>query len=203
MTRGRQANTAHILTGNTAPPSHQLYQQATPEAVLASVMQRDAGDLSATEQIRQAQDWTGGTGHLLTLWSAAIRHSLYPQIDEQIKARLGESQAWRYEREHSHPVLQQRLRAAQLAGHDIGAIIGQITAAPLESARSISSVLHGRLRALKLPDLGHGVTWAQRTPKDAPAVAHELARPSVSAAPRSRRGPGPAAEAAAGGRAGR
>jgi hypothetical protein len=28
---------------------------------------------------------------------------------------------------------------------------------------------------LQLPDLGHGVTWAQRTPKDAPAAAHELA----------------------------
>ena len=40
---------------------------------------------------------------------------------QQIKARLTESEAWRYEREHSRPVLQQRLRAAQLAGHDIGA----------------------------------------------------------------------------------
>ena len=56
MTRGRQSNTAHVVTGNTAPPGHKPYQQATPEAVLASVMQRDDGDLSATEQIRQAQD---------------------------------------------------------------------------------------------------------------------------------------------------
>ena len=56
MTRGRESNTAHVVTGNTAPPGHQPYQQATPEAVLAGIMQRDAGDLSATEQIRQAQD---------------------------------------------------------------------------------------------------------------------------------------------------
>ena len=96
-------------------------------------------------------------------------------IDQQIKARLTGSEAWRYEREHSRPVLQQQLRAAQLAGHDIGAIIDQITAAPMDGARSISSVLHGRLQQLQLPDLGHSVTWAQRTPKDAPAVAHELA----------------------------
>jgi ATP-dependent exoDNAse (exonuclease V) alpha subunit len=75
MTRGRQANTAHVVTGNTAPPGHQPYQQATPEAVLASILQRDDGDLSATEQIRQAQDWAGGTGHLLTLWSAAARRT--------------------------------------------------------------------------------------------------------------------------------
>ena len=111
----------------------------------------------------------------LTLWSAAVRQSLHPQIDQQIKARLTESQAWRCEREHSREVLQQKLRAAQLAGHDIGTIIDQITAAPMNGARSISSVLHGRLQQLQLPDLGHDVTWAQRTPKDAPAVAHELA----------------------------
>ncbi len=45
----------------------------------------------------------------------------------------------------------------------------------MDGARSISSVLHGRLQQLQLPDPGHHVTWAQRTPQDAPAVAHELA----------------------------
>jgi len=176
MTRGRQANTAHVVTGTTAPPGHQPYQQATPEAVLAATMQRDAGDLSATEQIRQAQDCAGGTGHLLALWSAAVRQTLYPDIDQQIKARLTESEAWRYDREHARTALHQRLRAAQLAGHDISALIDQITAAPMDRARSISSVLHGRLRRLALPQLaGHDVTWAQRTPDSAPAVARELA----------------------------
>jgi len=52
----------------------------------------------------------------------------------------------------------------------------QITAAPLDGARSISSVLHGRLQRLVPPELaGYEVTWAQRTPAGAPAVAHELA----------------------------
>jgi hypothetical protein len=175
LTRGRESNTAHIVTGNTAPPEHPPYQQASPESVVQAIMDRDDADLSATEQIRHAQDRTGGTGHLLTLWSAAVRPSLYPWIDERIKARLTESEAWRYEREHCRPVLQQRLRAAQLAGHDINSIIDQITAAPMDRARSISGVLHGRLQQLELPVLGHDVTWAQRTPKDAPAVAHELA----------------------------
>lgn len=87
-----------------------------------------------------------------------IKQALYPQIDEQITARLTESEAWRYEREHSREVLQQRLRAAQHAGHDLGAVIDQITAAPMDRARSISSVLHGHLQRLDLPDLGHDVT---------------------------------------------
>jgi hypothetical protein len=176
MTRGRQANTAHIVTGQTALPGHEPYQQAALESVLAGVLRRDDGDLSATEQIRQSQGWVGGTGHLLTLWSAAVRQALYPDIDEQIVARLTESEAWRYRREHSRKVLQQQLRAAQLAGHDITALIGQITAAPMDRAGSIASVLHGRLQRIGLPRLaGHDLTWAQRTPVSAPAVAHELA----------------------------
>ena len=68
-----------------------------------------------------------------------------------------------------------RCGTAQLAGHDIGAIIDRITAAPMDGARSISSVLHDRLQRLALPDQRHDVTWAQRTPPNAPALAHELA----------------------------
>jgi conjugative relaxase-like TrwC/TraI family protein len=176
MTRGRESNTAHVVTGRTAPPGREPCQQATAESVLASIMGRDAEDLSATEQIRQAQDWAGGTGHLLTLWSAAVQQALYPGIDQQIKARLTDSEAWRYDREPSRKTLHQRLRAAQLAGHDTAALIGQITAAPMDGARSITGVLHGRLQRIPLPGLsGHDLTWAQRTPASAPAVAHELA----------------------------
>jgi conjugative relaxase-like TrwC/TraI family protein len=175
MTRGRQSNTAHVITGNTAPPGRKPYQQATPESVLASIMDRDDGDLSATEQIRRAQDQSGGTGHLLTLWTAAIRQTLHPGIDQQVKARLTEREAWRYDREHARQALHQRLRAAHLAGHDIHALIEQITAAPMDRARSITSVLHHRLQRLALPDPLHDATWAQRTPATAPAFAHELA----------------------------
>jgi hypothetical protein len=175
MTRGRQANTAHVVTGTTAPPGHQPYQQATPESMLAGILHRDGVDLSATGQIRHAREWAGGTGHLLTLWSAAVRQTLDPDIDEQITARLTPSEARRYQREPSRPVLQHTLRDAQLAGHDIGAIIDRITAAPMDGARSIASVLHGRLQRLQLPAQGHGATWAQRTPENAPMLAHELA----------------------------
>ena len=43
MTRGRQANTAHVVTGKTAPAGQKPYQQAAPESVLADVLQRDGG----------------------------------------------------------------------------------------------------------------------------------------------------------------
>src|SRR5260221_1113399 len=64
---------AHVITGNTAPPGHEPYRQASCESVLAGITVRDDGDLSAIEQIRQAQDWSAGTGHLLTLWRSEER----------------------------------------------------------------------------------------------------------------------------------
>src|SRR5208337_1357733 len=137
----------------------------------------DTAHLLVTETLsRQALYCAGGTGHLLNLWTAAVKQALYPDIDQQITARLTETEAGRYQREHSRQALQQQIRAAQLAGHDVGALIDQITAAPMDGARSISSVLHGRLQRLALPKLaGHDLTWSQRTPASAPAVAHELA----------------------------
>ena len=68
-----------------------------------------------------------------------------------------------------------RCAPPSLAGHDLHAVIDRITAAPLDGARSIASVLHGRLQRLHLPDPGIPATWAQRTPASAPPVAHELA----------------------------
>ena len=97
-------------------------------------------------------------------YRVSARQALYPDIDEQITARLSPSEAWRYQREHSRPVLQHTLQDAQLAGHDIGPIIDRITADPMDGARSIASVLHGRLLRLQLPSQGHSVTWAQAAP---------------------------------------
>ena len=72
-------------------------------------------------------------------------------------------------------VLQQQLRAAQLAGHDIGAIIGQITAAPMDRARSISSVLHGRLQQLAPAGSASRRELGPADTASAPALARELA----------------------------
>jgi conjugative relaxase-like TrwC/TraI family protein len=176
MTRGREANTAYVVTGSTAPPGQQPYQQATAESVLTNVMQRDDGELSATEAIRQSQEWASGTGHLLSLWTNAVRPAVHAEIDQHITAALTPDQAARYQREHSRQALHAALTAASLAGHDLRTLITQITAAPLDGLRSISAGLHGRLKKLQDPgQSGQPVTWAERTPASAPAAAREIA----------------------------
>ena len=42
MSRGRESNIAHVVTGETAPQGAEPYQQATAEAVIHQVMERDS-----------------------------------------------------------------------------------------------------------------------------------------------------------------
>jgi hypothetical protein len=59
LTRGRESNTAHIVTGNTAPPGHPPYEQASPESVVKAILDRDDADLSATEHRARPVDGAG------------------------------------------------------------------------------------------------------------------------------------------------
>ena len=174
MTRGTEENIAHVVTGGTTSKGHTPYQQATPEAVIKSVLQREDDELSATEHIRVSQEWTGGTGHVVNLWAASVRDTLMPAIDALIKAKLTLGEAARYDREPAKRVLTAKLREHQLAGHDLREVIGRITAGSMDAARSVSSVLHRRLEDLKLGG-STDTTWTVRTPETAPQLAHELA----------------------------
>ena len=157
-------------------PAQQPYQQATPEAVLKNVMERDAGELSATEAIRQSQEWASGTGHLLSLWTSR-RPARHPRRDRPAHHRHGspETEAQRYQREHSRQALHAALRAA--SSPDTTSTPSSTRSPPrsLDGARSIASVLHGRLQRLHLPDPGIPATWAAADPRQRPAAAREIA----------------------------
>ena len=71
MTRGRQANTAYVATGEPVPGKEP--ELVNPEVVLAEIIDNDATELTATEAIRQAQEWSASTGHLASIWAAATQ----------------------------------------------------------------------------------------------------------------------------------
>ncbi len=146
MTRGRDSNVAHIVT---RPTSHgtQPLEQATPESVFASALGRDSEELTATEQVRQAQEWASGTGHVLNLWSASVKNAIRASIDEQFQARLSEADYQRYVLEPQGTTLRLALRQYHLRGENLAQIISDITAADLTGSRSITAVLYARLQA--------------------------------------------------------
>ena len=173
MSRGRESNIAHVVTGETAPEGKEPYEQATAEAVIHQVMERDSRELSATEQIRESQEWASGTGHVLNLWAAAMRGTLNPAIDAELRGVLTESEYARYEKEHQRPALLEAIRERVLAGNDVRSVIREITLSPLDGARSVSAVLHGRLGNAVRPDAP--VSWTARTPQSAGEIARATA----------------------------
>ena len=169
MSRGRESNIAHVVTGETAPEGKEPYEQAAAEAVIHHVMERDSRELSATEQIRESQEWAAGTGHVLNLWAAAMRGTLNPAIDAELRGVLTEGEYARYEKEHQRPALLEAIRGRVLAGKDVRSVIREITLSPLDGARSVSAVLHGRLGKAVRSDAA--VSWSARTPESAGEIA--------------------------------
>jgi hypothetical protein len=165
MTRGRQANTAYVATGEPVPG--QEPELVNPEVVLAEIIDNDATELTATEAIRQAQEWSASTGHLASIWAAAMRESVKETIDGKLKEHLTASEYQRYLREPQRQPLHHALTERELNEENLSLLIHRITSADLTGARSISAVLHGRLaRVEKSQDTSS--TWAQRTPENGP-----------------------------------
>ena len=172
-TRARQANTMYVVTGEPVPGREP--ELVNSEVVLAEIIGNDATEVTATEAIRQAQEWPASTGHLASIWTAAMTDTVKETIDSQLKERLAASEYQRYLREPQRQPLQHALTERQLNGEDLTALINRITAVDLTGARSISAVLHGRL-AWTRKFHGTPSTWAQRTPENAPQLAHQAAK---------------------------
>ena len=174
MSRGREANTAHVVTG-PAPVKGEPMAQAEPMAVMAEVLERTSSSITATEAMREAQAFATNTAHLLTMYTAATRGPAYQAIDQAVRERVSPAQYARYAAEPQRPVFQRLVLAATLAGEDLGEVVDQATAKDFTGARSVSAVMHGRLEAAGAGRAARGqsVTWAERVP--------EVGRPAVRA----------------------
>ena len=165
MTRGREANSAHVVTGPAERPGQaEADQQAPAEAILAGAMTRDTAGLTATETIRESQAAAGNARYLLQIWSVLTRESSFRAVDDGLKARLPEAEYRRYAREPERQALYGQLRNAELAGHDVASILDRATVRDFRGANSVSKVLHGRVAKLDLPERTEPVKWAERVP---------------------------------------
>jgi hypothetical protein len=173
MTRGREGNFAWTMTGETAPEGKKPYQQATPESVISGIMDRESRELTAHQEIVQAQEWAGGMGHVLQIWTAAVGETARQDITASLRAYLSPQEYERYLAEHQRFTLDQSLRERQLSGQDIRQLVASVTSQSLDGARSVSAVLHGRLAAI--PRIHQPETWVDRTPESAPEFAREAA----------------------------
>jgi conjugative relaxase-like TrwC/TraI family protein len=193
-TRGRERNTLHVVTsepkGNQASgagrPDPDLIREAhddpvPAEAVLAGVLENKHEDLTATQALRDAQDFPTSMPRLFSLWKMATREQVFPAYDQALKQRLAPEDYERYLADPERPVLHHQLRGAQLGGHDVETVLDRAVARDMTGARSIAGVLHGRIRAMKLAAPDRTTTWAERTPHIDDAGHARIARATAEA----------------------
>jgi conjugative relaxase-like TrwC/TraI family protein len=156
-----------------APSERQL---APWETVLAQALQQDEPERTALEVIQQAQDYTTHTGHLLELQDAFWRLDVVPQIDEMVRQRVTPADYERYRRDPERPAFLQLLRTHEIGGRRIEDVLDSITAEPLDGARSIAAVLHGRAGKEPAPARGMTAGWAERAPRNATAETEAAGR---------------------------
>jgi hypothetical protein len=172
MTRGREATTAHVVTGPAPARGQEPLAQADPLAVMAEVMDRTESAWTATEVMREAQAFATDSGHLLAMYSAATRSEAYAVIDAELQARLPAGAYTRYMGEEQRPILQRQILAATMAGAPLAEVLDVATGRDFTGARSVAAVMHGRIDTAELGqrqeagrETGQRVTWAERVPE--------------------------------------
>ena len=159
-TRGRLENRLHVVTG-----PERSERQAAPETVLAQALSTPAAEQSATAELAAAMDDNDHPARLLYLYGEITAPERGTQLDAEFRARLDPADYARYMRDPVRPVLHRAVREAQLGGHDTAAVLDQITRGSMDRARSIASVLHGRLQDLRLPERQRPAALAERLPE--------------------------------------
>jgi conjugative relaxase-like TrwC/TraI family protein len=159
-TRGRAENRLHVVTG-----TDRAQRQADPEAVLGQALASPASEQSATAELDAAMDANDHPAWLLYLYEQITADQRGQQLDEELRARLDPRDFARYLNDPVRPVLHRAIRQAQLAGHDTAAVLDQITRGSMDRARTVASVLHGRLQQLSLAEQPQSPSWTQRLPE--------------------------------------
>jgi conjugative relaxase-like TrwC/TraI family protein len=212
MTRGREENTAHVVTGPPDPAdlsraereafAHAAFLRAvelhrrgdldglravqfeppepegmrernTWESMIAAAMERDDPDGTAIETMRAAADFPVHTRHLYEIAEAGWWKDIAPQIDDMVRQRIRWDDYQRYLNDPERPAFLQELRRHEIGGRPIADVLDAITERPLDGARSVAAVLHGRAGKEPAPARGDTITWAERTPGTAPDYVRE------------------------------
>ena len=176
--RGHEANTAHVVTvtGPADPADgttgHQLHRD--PLAVLAGVIgAADSTDTrsalaAATESAAEA----GSTRTATELFADAALLAATERTARWLDGLAVDGTLDPYERarvaaEDGTASLTRILRRAELAGHDPHQVLRDaVTDRPLEGARNLTNVIHGRIRDDHHDRLDPvGTSWADWTPR--------------------------------------
>jgi len=195
MSRGRERNTAYVVTervhaSDLSPdlrPAPALEDPAAAAdaasrphrlAVLADVLGREQAERTATETMRQELERAASLATLAPMWVDVTRAHATRRYENAVRSLLTRDEWRRYEQDAERGTLARVLRAADLAGYDVGQILRlAIGGRDFAGAWSIAAVLHGRVRRLVgTPEPRAGTSYTDRTPAIDDPDAERLAR---------------------------
>jgi hypothetical protein len=195
MSRGRERNTAYVVTerarsADLSPeprPSPGIEDPGAAEdapqpphrlAVLAGVLEREQGERTATETMRQELERSASLATLAPMWADVTRMHAARRYENTLRSLLPSGLWQRYEQDPERETLTRLLRAVELGGHDVDDVLhSAIGRQDFGGARSIAAVLHGRVQQIvgRAEPMGSG-GYADRTPVLADPEADRFAR---------------------------
>src|ERR1039457_422995 len=195
MSRGRERNMAYVVTeraraadlspelrpapdmedpgtGKDAPPRPHRF------AVLAGVLERERAERTATETMRHELEQAGSLATLAPMWADVTRTHAIRRYEDTIQSLLAAGEWRRYEQDLERGTLTRLLRAADLAGYDVGDVLRRVTEGrDFVGADSIAAVLHGRVcRVVGTPEPRADAAYVDRTPAIDDPEADRFAR---------------------------
>ncbi len=200
MTRGRERNTAYVVTeraraADLSPelrPAPDIQEPSMSEdrprsrhrlGVLASVLEREQAEQTATDTMRQELERAASLATLAPMWAEVTRAHATRRYEGTLRSLLAAGDWRRYEQDPERGTLARLLHAADLAGHDVGGLLRHATAeGDFGGARSVAAVLHGRVqRIVGTPEPRADTGYADRTPVIEDPVAGRFARDLAAA----------------------
>jgi TrwC relaxase/AAA domain len=183
MSRGRQRNTAYVVTervraADLSPeprPAPSLEDPGAAEdaprrphrlAVLADVLERQQAERTATETMRHELERAASLATLAPIWADVTRTHATRQYEKTIRSLLPAEDWQQYGQDPERGTLTRLLRAADLAGHDVEEVLRRaLEGRDFGGARSVAAVLHGRVsRIIGTPEPRVAAGYADRTP---------------------------------------
>lgn len=168
LTRGQDSNIAYVITGEEPPRPDEVRPDRI--AVLAEVLEREAGQQSATEVMTTEQEASESLARLEPIWADLVGAWQPERFTDVLSQHLDDAVLQRLVADPAAPGLWRALRQAELAGADLTALVDSTTRLELNSARSPASVMTWRLEHATSHDGVPLTSYRQRTPERSDAT---------------------------------
>jgi conjugative relaxase-like TrwC/TraI family protein len=182
MTRGRETNTAYVITDTPLEITPDDYEDPTPRGILAGIVRTVGAEKAATKVRLDEHERWGSVAQLAaeyeTLASAA-QHDRWTRLIHH--SGLSSQDADQIITAPAFGALTAELRRAEAGGHNVEHLLPQLVAQRgLDDADDPAAVLHHRLAATTQPVRHDGLTIQRRAPRRIAGLLPEAVGPMTS-----------------------